>query len=147
MREQGPETGDQGAGGARILLQFVAAAIACAVSAGLTVITATVLAVAALRGDGSSPNLDQSFYLLAGGTLLGVLLAASAAWRLLAPVESLYRRGGLSIVCAFGTILLMLICIPVHQILGTAGLLGLLGLSGAAALIFWRQTDRIGAGA
>jgi hypothetical protein len=126
-------------------VHFVAASIASAVSAGLTVITATVLAVDALR-NGTPRNLDQSFYLLVGGTLLGVLLAAYAAWRLLAPVDSLYRRGGLSLVCAFGTTLLMLICIPVHQLLGAAGLLGLLGLSAAAAFVLARQTGRIGPG-
>ncbi len=137
-REREPGTGDT--------LPFVAAAMACAVLMGLMVITATVLAVDALGTEGAPPNLDQAFYLLVGGTLLGVLLAAYAAWRLLAPVESLYRRGGLSIVCGFGTILLMLICIPVHQLMGAEGLLGLLALSAAAALALGRQTMRIGAG-
>jgi hypothetical protein len=127
-------------------VHFVAASIASAVSGGLTVITATVLAVESLGNGAAARSLDQSFYLLVGGTLLGVLLAAYAAWRLLAPVDSLYRRGGLSIVCAFGTILLMLICIPVHQLLGSAGLLGLLGLSAIAALVLARQAARIGMG-
>jgi hypothetical protein len=129
----------------RDTLRFVLAAIASAVLVGLTVITATVLGVDALRQDGAPRNLDQSFYLLVGGTLLGVLLAGFAAWRLLAPIESVYRRGGLSIVCAFGTVLLMMICIPVHQLLGAAGLLGLLAVSAAAALLLARRVGRIGA--
>jgi hypothetical protein len=145
MRDQRTGTGDQGVG-RDSTVHFVAASIACAVSVGLMVITATVLAVDTIRNGAAPRNLDQSFYLLVGGTLLGVLLAAYAAWRLLAPVDSLYRRGGLSIVCAFGTILLMLICIPVHQLLGAAGLLGLLGLSAVAAFMLARQTGRIGAG-
>ncbi len=145
MRDQEPGTAGQEYRG-KSTLNFVAASFACALSTGLTVITATVLGVDALRGDAAPGNLDRTFYLLVGGTLLGVLLAAYAAWRLLAPVESLYRRGGLSIVCAFGTILLMLICIPVHQLLGTAGLLGLLGLSAGAALLLGHRAGRIGAG-
>lgn len=146
MRDQGPGTRDRGDVGPKSTLHFVAASIASAVSVGLTVITATVLAVDTLRHGAAARSLDQSFYLLVGGTLLGVLLAAYAAWRLLAPVDSLYRRGGLSIVCAFGTILLMLICIPVHQLLGAAGLLALLALSAIAAFVLARQASRIGVG-
>ena len=146
MNDQGPGTRDRGDVGPESTLHFVAASIASAVSVGLTVITATVLAVDSLRNGSAPRNLDQSFYLLVGGTLLGVLLAAYAAWRLLAPIDSLYRRGGLSIVSAFGTILLMLICIPVHQLLGAAGLLGLLGVSAVAAFALARQTGHMGAG-
>jgi hypothetical protein len=108
------------------------------------VITATVLGVDALRGTDGPQNLDQSFYLLVGGTFLGVLLAVYAAWRLLAPIESFYRRGGLALVCAFGTVLLMMVCIPVHQLLGAPGLVGLLALSALTALLLARQVARIG---
>ena len=128
-------------------LRLIATVVACAVSAGLLVITATVLGVDALRTDSGPPNLNLSFYLLVGGTLLGILLAASAAWRLLAPVASTYRRGGLSIVSAFATVVFMLICIPIHQLLGRTGLLILLGLSGLATLALARQARRLGAGA
>ena len=124
-------------------VRFVAAAAGCAISIGLVVITATVLAVDELRGDGSAPSLDRSFYILVGGTLLGILLAASAAWQLLAPIESVYRRGGLSIVCAFGTVLLMLLCIPVHQLLGQVGLISLLALAAVTALILGRGVRRM----
>jgi hypothetical protein len=127
-------------------LRFVGVVAACAVSTGLLVITTTVLAVDALRGPASPADLDTPFYLLVGGTLSGVLLAAYAAWRLLEPVGSVYRRGGLSIVCAFATVLLMLICIPVNQLLGQAGLFALLGLSGMTALLLARRARRLGAG-
>lgn len=127
-------------------VRFVAAAAGCAISIGLVVITATVLAVDELRGDGSAASLDRSFYILVGGTLLGILLAGSAAWQLLAPIESVYRRGGLSIVCAFGTVLLMLICIPVHQLLGQVGLMALLGLAAVTALILGRGARRMAVG-
>ena len=124
---------------------FLIAVVASAVSAGLLVISATVLAVDALRPSGPG-NLDLSFYLLVGGTLAGILLAAFAAWRLLAPVGSTYRRGGLSIVCAFGTVLLMLVCIPVNQLLGRPGLVLMLGLSGTIAILLARRARRLGAG-
>jgi hypothetical protein len=126
---------------------FVAATAACAVSMGLLVITATVLGVDALRTGGGPHNLNLSFYLLVGGTLAGVLLAACAAWRLLSPIESVYRRGGLAMVCAFATVLLMLICIPVNQLLGRPGLLILLSLCGVAAIILGRRARRLGTGA
>lgn len=127
-------------------VSFLAAALTSAVSAGLLVITATVLAVDALQPSGRPGNLDLSFYLLVGGTLAGILLAAAAAWRLLAPVESIYRRGGLSIVCAFATVLLMLICIPVNQLLGHTGLILLLGFCGITAIFLARRARRLGAG-
>jgi hypothetical protein len=110
---------------------------------GLVVITATVLGVDALRTTG---KVDMTFYLLVGGTLTGVLVAGFAAWRLLEPVGSTYRRGGLSIVCAFATVLLMLICIPVHQLLGRVGLLILLGLSSVTAIWLARRARRLLAG-
>jgi hypothetical protein len=125
---------------------FVAAVLACAVSVGLGVITATVLGVDALRNERGPVDAGLSFYLLVGGTLSGILAAAWAAWRLLAPVESAYRRGALSMVCGFATVLLMLICIPVNQVLGRTGLLLLLGLSGLAAMTFARRARRLGAG-
>jgi hypothetical protein len=74
----------------------------------------------------------------------GILLAAFASWRLLEPVASTYRRGGLSIVSAFATVLLMLICIPVNQLLGRSGLLGLLGLCAITAVMLARQARRLG---
>jgi hypothetical protein len=125
------------------VLRFVGVAAASAVSAGLLVITATVLVVDLLRDGGRNPDLDLPFYILVGGTLIGLLLAAYVAWLLLAPVGSTYRRGGLSIVCAFATTLLMLICIPVNQVFGRTGLLLVLGLSAVAATVLTRQAWRL----
>ena len=48
-------------------------------------------------------------YLLVAGTLGGLVLAGIVAWRLLAPIDSTYRRGGLSLVSAFATVPAMLI--------------------------------------
>jgi hypothetical protein len=118
---------------------FVATSIACAVSLGLLIITATVLGVDALRTQSGAGNLDQSFYLLVGGTLGGILLAGYAGWRLLDLIPSTYRRGALSLVCGFATVLLMLICIPVHQLLGRTGLYLLLGACGVVAALLGRR--------
>jgi hypothetical protein len=110
----------------------------------MLMITATVIGVDALRSDQGPRNLDFSFYLLVGGTLAGILLTAYSAWRLLAPVGSTYRKGALSIVTAFATVLFMLICMPVNQLFGRTGLLALLGVCGVAALLLARRTRRLG---
>lgn len=128
-------------------LGFLAAALACAVSAGLVVVTATVLLVDALRGGAYPESLTLRLYLLFGGTLAGILIAAWAAWHLLVPIPSPYRRGGLAMVSGFATVLLMLVCIPINQLVGRAGLLTLLGLSGLAAVLLARRAKRLGAGA
>jgi hypothetical protein len=125
---------------------FIAAVGACAVSLGLVMISATVLGVDALR---STPNPDRTllFYLLVGGTLSGILVAAAAAWWLLGPIQSTYRRGGLAMVCGFATVLVMLISIPLYQLLGRSGLILLLAASAIAAALLGRQAHRRGAGA
>jgi len=110
-----------------------------AVSAGLSVIVATVIAVDLLRPTGDS-NLSPVLYLLFGGTVAGVLLAAAVAWWLLEPVQSTYRRGGLSMVAGFATAVAMLICIPIHHVLGRAGLGGLLLLCIGTALLAGRRS-------
>jgi hypothetical protein len=118
---------------------FVATSMVCAVSLGLLIITATVLGVDALRPQSGASNVDRSFYLLVGGTLGGIFLAGYASWRLLDLIPSTYRRGGLSLVCGFATVVLMLICIPVHQLLGRTGLYLLLGVCGVVAALLGRR--------
>ena len=108
-------------------------------------ITATVLLVDALRGGVYPENLTLRLYLLFGGTLAGILIAAGTAWHMLGPISSAYRRGGLAIVSGFATVLLMLICIPINQLLGQAGLLILLGSSGMTAALLARRAKRLGA--
>ena len=111
------------------------------------VVTATVLLVDALRGEAQQENLTLRLYLLFGGTLSGVVLAGWAAWRLLGPIASDYRRGGLAMVSGFATVLLMLICIPINQLLGRTGLILLLTLSAIAATLLGRRARRLGANA
>ena len=104
-----------------------------------------MLLVEALRGDTTQENLTLRLYLLFGGTLSGIVLAGWAAWRLLDPIESAYRRGGLAMVSGFSSVLLMLICIPINQLLGRTGLIILLGLSATAAALLGRRARRLGA--
>jgi UPF0716 family protein affecting phage T7 exclusion len=110
------------------------------------VITGTVLSVDALRSN-EPAGLNPALYLLFGGTLAGILVAATAAWWLLGPIQSAYRRGGLAMVSGFATVLLMLVCIPVHQLLGRPGLLILLAISAMTGILLARSARRLGTGA
>ena len=124
-------------------LSFLVAALAGAIAVGLVVVTATVLLVDLLKSGAPTNNLTLRLYLLFGGTVGGILAAAGAAWRLLQPIPSLYRRGGLAIVSGFATVLLMLVCIPIHQMFGSAGLLVTMGLSGIAAALLAVRIRRL----
>jgi hypothetical protein len=84
-------------------------------------------------------------YLLFGGTVMGILAAGFTAWWLLGPIDSTYRRGGLAMVCGFATVVVMLICIPVHQVTGRAGLVVVTALSAIAAVLLSRRARRLGA--
>ncbi|MGZ8397617.1 MAG: hypothetical protein ACXWWN_01135 [Gemmatimonadales bacterium] len=124
-------------------LGFLAAALASAVLTGLTAITATVLVADALRSRHGGANLELRFYLLAGGTIAGLVLAGFVAWRLLEPIASAYRRGGLAMVAAFATVVLMLICTGVFELFGRAGLLSLLGVSAVASTLLAFRARRL----
>jgi hypothetical protein len=128
---------------ANATIGFLAAALAGAIAFGLVVVTATVLLVDLLKAGTPGDNVTLRLYLLFGGTVGGILAAAGAAWHLLQPIPSLYRRGGLAIVSGFATVLLMLVCIPVHQMFGQAGLLVTMALSGIAAALLAARTRRL----
>ncbi len=128
-------------GGATI--GFLAAALSGAIAIGLVVVTATVLLADLLKEGTPQDNLTLRLYLLFGGTVGGIAVAAGSAWHLLQPIPSLYRRGGLAIVSAFATVILMLICIPIHQVFGQAGLLVTMGLSGIAAALLAVRSRRL----
>jgi len=116
------------------------------VASGLAVVAATTLAVDVLRSpSGGAPDLGAPFQVLLWGTLAGITLAAVVAWRLLSPLGSAYRRGGLSLVSAFATVIAMLACIPVNQALGRTGLAGLVALSLVLSLLLARRARAAGA--
>ena len=121
---------------------FVALVETCAVLTGLAIISATVIGVDAIR-DRQPPTLTPALYLLFGGTLAGIVGAAGTAWWLLGPIISTYRRGGLALVSGFATVLLMLICIPIHQRLGRTGLITLMFICLITAVLLGRQARRL----
>jgi hypothetical protein len=126
------------------MYRFLAAALLSAIALGLLVISTTVLLVDTLRPSTGNEAASGAFYLLVAGTLGGILLAGFCCWHLLAPIQSTYRRGALSIVCAFATVLAMLICIPVNQLLGRTGLMILLVSSGIMAGVLGHRARRLG---
>jgi hypothetical protein len=70
--------------------------------------------------------------MLIAGTLGGPLAAAAAAFALMAPIGSYYRRGGLALVGGFATIVVATVTMPVDQRYGRPGLLA---LAAACALL------------
>lgn len=124
-------------------LSFLATALAGAICAGLTVTTLTALVADVLRSQYGSTHLVLRLYWIAGGTLAGVFLAGFVGWRLLEPVTSTYRRGGLAIVSAFATVVLMLVSTRVFDAFGRNGLLGLAGFCALAFTLFAYQARRL----
>ena len=116
-----------------------------AVAFGLAVVSGAVLGVDLLRpaSPAANPEMGAPLYLLFFGTITGLLLAGVVAWRLLSPILSIYRRGGLSVVSAFATVLAMLVCIPVHQLAGRAGLGGLIAVALLVSLLLARRARRL----
>ena len=114
-------------------IRLVGLAMGSGVAFGLAVVSATVFGVDFLRAGttASAPQLGAPLYLLFFGTMAGVVLAGVVAWRVLDPILSIYRRGGLSVVSGLATVVAMLLCIPVHQLAGRAGL----GALGVGALL------------
>jgi hypothetical protein len=118
-----------------------------AVAVGLAAVSATVLGVDLLRADvpAGTPALGAPLYLLFFGTLASLVVAGIVAWRLLSPILSTYRRGGLSLVSGLGTVVAMLLCIPAHQVAGRPGLMVLGGAALLASLLLARGARRAAA--
>jgi hypothetical protein len=114
---------------------------------GLVVVSLTVLAVDLVRPAAPSPGIASgpAFYLLLFGTIGGLILAGVVAWRLLAPILSTYRRGGISLVTAFATVLPMLLCMVANQLAGRIGLVALAGAALLVALVLGARARRVGA--
>jgi hypothetical protein len=122
-------------------------ALGAGLSAGVALIGVTVAALDALRPPPGTENTATGgpVYLLAAGTLGGLVLAGVVAWRLLAPLDSTYRRGGLALVSAFATVVVMQIYPFLDSAFGTPGLLGVAGLAAFAALLLSRRARRLAA--
>ena len=128
-------------------VSLVAAALGAGLSAGLALVGATVAATAALRppAGATEPALGAPLYLLLFGTLGGLLLAGVVAWRLLRPLQSTYRRGGLAMVSAFATVILMQIYRPLDAAFGEPALLIAAALAGMLSLALARRARRMAA--
>ena len=121
-------------------------AMGAGVAFGVAVISVTALGVDLLKRPASdTPDLGAPLYLLFFGTLAGLVLAGVVAWRLLSPVHSTYRRGGLSVVSALATVLPMWLCAAANQMAGRAGLAGLGAAALALSLLLARGARRAGA--
>ena len=124
---------------------LAATAVAAGLSSGMALVGVTVAALATLRPPAGTadPATGVPLLLLAVGTLGGLVLAGVVVWRLLAPLDSTYRRGGLAIVSAFATVVLMQLYRVLDAALGTPALLAAAGLSGAVALLLFRRARRM----
>jgi hypothetical protein len=116
---------------------------------GLAVISVTVAGVGLVRSPAAAAGPDPGLplVLLLGGTIGGLLLAAVTTWHLLAPIESAYRRGGLSLVSSFATVVLMLVTMPLNHWAGRAGLFALAVLAAGLGLLLARRARRLGGAA
>lgn len=128
-------------------VSLVAAALGAGLSAGLALVGATVAATTALRppAGATEPALGAPLYILLFGTLGGLLLAGVVSWRLLRPLQSTYRRGGLAMVSAFATVVLMQIYRPLDAAFGVPALLGGAVLSAGLAWLLARLARRMAA--
>ena len=124
---------------------LAATALGAGLSAGLSLVGVTVAALAALRPPPGTtdPSLGAPLYLLALGTLGGLVLAGAVTWWLLGPLSSTYRRGGLAMVAAFATVPVMQLYRPLDVALGVPALLGAAALTGGAALLLARRARRM----
>ena len=125
------------------LIRVAIRGVAVAVCAGTAVVALTLWGVQRLlAGSPESPipvTGGPAPPLLLLGTVGALCLTAGVAWHRLAPVDSYYRRGGLSLVSAFGTFLMAVLAAPLHHFTGPRGLLALAGVAGAAALLLSRR--------
>ena len=128
-------------------IALAATAIGAGVSAGLAVVGGTVAALSASRPPPGATDsaLGAPLYLLAAGTLGGLVLAGVVAWRLLAPIDSTYRRGGLAMVSAFATVPLMQLYRPLDTALGAPALAGAGALFAGIAWLLARRSRRMAA--
>ena len=128
-------------------LSLAAAATGAGLSAGLALVGMTVAALSAVRppAGASEPALGAPLYLLLAGTLGGLLLAGVLTWRLLAPLHSTYRRGGLALVSAFATVPLMQVYRLLDFAFGPPALLAAAALAAGAAWLLVRRARRIAA--
>lgn len=124
-------------------------ALGFAAAVGATAITLVLWGVQTLVPPTATPNpaptAGPAFYLLVLGTPAAMALAGATCWFLLRPVESLFRRGALSMVSAFLSFLVALLTLPANALYGRAGLLGTSLLFAGVMVLLGRSLRRWGA--
>ncbi len=111
-----------------------------AVTAALLWVVRTVQLSTPQPADAKPSEAIVNLLLLAW--LGGAALATAAGFSLMRPLTSLYRRGGLSIVAGFATLVVSFITQPVDAMFGRAGLVGLTAIATALALLLARSIAR-----
>ncbi len=119
------------------------ASIGFGILLGTALVAAVLLGVRALiaqapPADNPDPTQPAGI-LLIWGTLGACFIAGLSCWTAMSPVPT-YRRGGLSMVTAFATIVMALLLAPVNELAGPAGLGAVALVCGALA---WRLGRRI----
>jgi hypothetical protein len=125
------------------LIGLAVRSVALAIAAGTALVALTLWGVQRLLAGAPASDLPvvsgPAPALLLLGTMGAVCLSGVLAWRRLGPIDSYYRRGGLSILSAFGTFLMAVLAAPVHHFAGPIGLLVLALAAGAAAAALARR--------
>jgi hypothetical protein len=73
------------------------------------------------------------------GTLGGIVVAALACWRLLAPIRNPWRQAMLALIAGLGSFAVSLVTLPIDRALGRPGLLGLVAAAGLACGLIGRR--------
>ncbi len=126
-----------------------ARSLAFAVLFGTGLISIALWGVRTMQLDDPAPPAPGTFG--AGGVILitatigGPLAAAAAAFALMAPIGSYYRRGGLAMVGGFATVVVALVAMPVDQRFGRPGLLTLAALCALSCLLLALRARRAAA--
>jgi hypothetical protein len=129
-------------------LGLIAAAVPAGVLAGTLTVTAAVFIVTILRERApaalpADAAASPALYVLLGGTLLGVIVAAATTWAALSPIHNPFRRAMFGTVSAFATVVAMLITTPVHAFFGRPGLAGLAVVCLLGLLLLGRRLARL----
>jgi hypothetical protein len=124
-------------------LRLALRAMAAGTLSGVAVVSSVMWLVRTLQARGSAPLAPTPTDPIANlgllGWLGGAIAGAGAAWIIMRPIASAYRRGGLSMVAGFATLLVSFITAPVDSLLGRWGLLGLVALSAGLFLLLARR--------
>jgi hypothetical protein len=124
-------------------------ALVAGVLAGLAAVAATMWLVRTLQVAGAAPLAPQPSDSIASlvlfGWLGGALVGAAAAWAIMAPIASAYRRGAFAMVAGFGSLVVAFVTAPVDSLLGRWGLLGLTAVAVLVAVVIARRARRTAA--